>query len=132
MIELTLRLAGEIRQEYEKGVYSNGSKEDLIAYIFAVWSIIKSCTNQDYQIEFVYQPHPAQILAIFLLLGLDAQKKTNQKVEKCMVQISTGEGKSVVLAGLSVFLALVGFDVYEACYSKYLSERDYKQFEILF
>lgn len=38
-----------------------------------------------------------------------------------MVQISTGEGKSVVLAGLSVFLALVGFDVYEACYSQYLS-----------
>ena len=60
------------------------------------------------------------------MLGLDAPKKTNQKVEKCMVQISTGEGKSVVLAGLSVFLALVGFDVYEACYSKYLSERDYK------
>ncbi len=29
-----------------------------------------------------------------------------------MVQISTGEGKSVVLAGISVYLALVGFEVY--------------------
>ena len=26
----------------------------------------------------------------------------------------------------------MGFDVYEACYSKYLSERDYKEFEVLF
>jgi len=50
-----------------------------MAHIFAVWSIIKSSTNEDYQIEFVYQPHPAQILAIFLLLGLDNPKRTGQQ-----------------------------------------------------
>jgi len=60
-------------------VYSNCNKEDLMAHIFAVWSIIKSSTNEDYQIEFVYQPHPAQILAIFLLLGLDSPKKSGQQ-----------------------------------------------------
>lgn len=50
IIEQTLKLAAEIKQEYEKGVYSNCNKEDLVAHIFAVWSIIKSCTNEDYQI----------------------------------------------------------------------------------
>lgn len=49
-----------------------------------------------------------------------------------MIQISTGEGKSVILAALSSYLALVGFEVYEACYSSYLSSRDYKDFENLF
>lgn len=38
-----------------------------------------------------------------------------------MVQVSTGEGKSVILGILSTYLALVGFTVYEACYSNYLS-----------
>lgn len=45
-----------------------------------------------------------------------------------MVQVSTGEGKSVILGILSTYLALIGFNVYEACYSSYLSERDYKDF----
>ena len=49
-----------------------------------------------------------------------------------MVQVSTGEGKSVILGTLSAYLALVGFRVYEACYSQYLSGRDYKDFEDLF
>lgn len=43
-----------------------------------------------------------------------------------MVEVKTGEGKSVVLAVLAAYLALVGFDVYEACYSLYLSQRDFK------
>ncbi len=45
-----------------------------------------------------------------------------------MVQVSTGEGKSVILGALSAYLALIGFKVYEACYSLYLSQRDYKEF----
>jgi hypothetical protein len=34
-----------------------------------------------------------------------------------MVQIGTGEGKSVTLAITSIILALLGIDVYCACYS---------------
>jgi preprotein translocase subunit SecA len=49
-----------------------------------------------------------------------------------MVQVSTGEGKSVILGILSTYLALVGFKVYEACYSQYLSGRDYDDFRSLF
>lgn len=49
-----------------------------------------------------------------------------------MIQVSTGEGKSVILGVLSTYLSLVGFDVYEACYSHYLSKRDYKDFKNFF
>jgi preprotein translocase subunit SecA len=43
-----------------------------------------------------------------------------------------GEGKSVTLAVVSMLLALNGFEVKCACYSKYLSERDYQSFEAMF
>jgi hypothetical protein len=48
------------------------------------------------------------------------------------VQIKTGEGKSVTLAVLSIIFALCDFDVRCACYSLYLSNRDYKAFEAMF
>jgi phage terminase large subunit-like protein len=35
--------------------------------------------------------------------------KKDKTIEKCLVQVSTGEGKSIVLAGLSAYLALIGF-----------------------
>lgn len=41
-----------------------------------------------------------------------------------MAQVGTGEGKSIVLAILSAYFALVGFNVRCSCYSEYLSERD--------
>lgn len=43
-------------------------------------------------------------------------------------QLGTGEGKSILLGGLSCLLALLGFNVYCACYSKHLSSRDYLAF----
>jgi len=49
-----------------------------------------------------------------------------------MIQISTGEGKSIILGILSAYLGLVGFKVYEACYSDYLSQRDKNEFNDLF
>jgi hypothetical protein len=43
-----------------------------------------------------------------------------------------GEGKSVTLAVVSMILALNGFEVKCACYSKHLSDRDYKRFLDIF
>ena len=48
------------------------------------------------------------------------------------MQIRTGEGKSIALGGLSVLLALLGKRVRCVCYSKYLSDRDFKAFRSLF
>ena len=49
-----------------------------------------------------------------------------------VVQIGTGEGKSVTLAVSAMLLSLLGFDADVVCYSEYLSDRDYKSFEKLF
>ncbi len=102
-----------------------------MAYIFAIWTILRADTDENGDISFVYKPHDGQILAIFLLLEFDVSKNSNT-IAKAMVQVSTGEGKSVILAALASYLALVGYEVYEACYSMYLSSRDYKDFEELF
>ena len=48
------------------------------------------------------------------------------------VQIKTGEGKSVTLAVVSIIFALFGYDVSSACYSQYLSQRDYNDFKDIF
>jgi SecA DEAD-like domain len=49
-----------------------------------------------------------------------------------LAQIGTGEGKSIILGVLSTVLALLGLNVSCACYSKYLSTRDYNSFKSLF
>ena len=49
-----------------------------------------------------------------------------------LIQIKTGQGKSVILAVVSIIFALNGFEVNCACYSKYLSTRDFDGFAPLF
>jgi preprotein translocase subunit SecA len=49
-----------------------------------------------------------------------------------LVEIKTGEGKSVVLAVVSIIFALNGFKVNCACSTSYLSARDYESFLPLF
>lgn len=46
-----------------------------------------------------------------------------------LMQIKTGQGKSIILGALSIILGLLGYKVYCVCYSPYLSERDYKSFK---
>lgn len=49
-----------------------------------------------------------------------------------MVQIGTGEGKSITLAVTAIIFALYGIEVSCACYSDYLSRRDYADFASMF
>ncbi len=49
-----------------------------------------------------------------------------------MIEILTGEGKSIVIGICCAIFALVGFEVHSVCYSKYLSERDENKFKELF
>jgi preprotein translocase subunit SecA len=49
-----------------------------------------------------------------------------------LVQIETGEGKSITLAVTAIVLALLGIDVYCVCNSELLCERDYLAFKPLF
>ena len=49
-----------------------------------------------------------------------------------VVEIGTGEGKSVTLAVSAMLLSLLGFEVDVVCYSDYLSERDFESFQNMF
>jgi preprotein translocase subunit SecA len=64
----------------------------------------------------------AQVIAIILIFEEDHKSNGSKS---CLLEIQTGEGKSIVLAGLACFLALKGYKVYQLCYSKYLVKRDY-------
>lgn len=123
---------------------------ELIANIFALWTIknmehfneMKNIAAKDEERKtYLMQPHAAQVIAIFRMLGLGYQKTkktwldTVAKINGPMnnlVQIGTGEGKSVTLAVTAAVLALLGIDVNCASYSEYLSNRDYQAFLPIF
>jgi preprotein translocase subunit SecA len=44
-------------------------------------------------------------------------------------EVKTGEGKSLILVVAAAVLALLEFEVRVACYSKFLSERDFNEFK---
>jgi uncharacterized protein (DUF1330 family) len=116
----------------------------VLAYVFAYWTLSKlyskprvsmvetsqevaAAQQQTLNREELLQPHAAQIIAILRLLGLDTGSMVNH-----LAQVKTGEGKSVTLAVASIVLAMHGCIVDCACYSQYLSDRDYSAFSGLF
>lgn len=58
------------------------------------------------------------------LLSIDTTT-TAMPIENHLVQVKTGEGKSIILGITSCFLGLLGFFVDCCCYSSYLSQRDF-------
>jgi len=73
--------------------------------------------------QYIIQPHPIQFLCLFRLI----ESNCNQ-----LIEILTGEGKSVILGIGAIYYALTGYEVTCTSYSEYLSERDYADFEKLF
>ena len=122
----------------EKEINWNGniknSIQDFIALIFALWTIMNASTffeldqNDEDKESYLFMPHAAQILSILRIFGCG----DGNNLQNNLVQIGTGEGKSVTLAITSSIFALLGFDVYCACYSEYLSNRDFESFRTLF
>ena len=107
--------------------------------------------------NYLLTPHPGQIISIFRLLGIGfcefREKKSNaiirtfnylrdkekeytkvikNKLQNNLVQVGTGEGKSLILAVTSCVLVLLGAEVSCVCYSDYLSSRDYDSFKPIF
>eukprot|EP00041_Stephanoeca_diplocostata_P038836 m.1559437 g.1559437 ORF g.1559437 m.1559437 type:complete len:2778 (+) comp25276_c0_seq3:118-8451(+) len=118
----------------------------LVAKACAVWSLEKSPRGDGGEVTVFLQPHAAQILAIFRLLELDCTTPTSLfstlvkkligsgtgKPPNHLAQVKTGQGKSVILGVTALVLAVMGYTVDCACYSKYLSERDMEDFEPIF
>ncbi|XP_065663342.1 uncharacterized protein LOC136085801 [Hydra vulgaris] len=146
---------------FEKNIWDENDRKKmsiLVASIFALWTLqnaeyyneMEGIENQD---SYLLTPHPSQVISIFRMLGfgymeikqvkgiIDTFKSvvsneklyvSNDKLQNNLVQVGTGEGKSLILAVVSCVLSLIGFDVSCACYSEYLSSRDYKSFLPLF
>ena len=53
-------------------------------------------------------------------------------LEAKLLQLLTGEGKSIILGILSSLFGFLGYNVDVVCYSPYLSNRDEKAFIPLF
>lgn len=91
----------------------------------------------------ILQPHPAQIIGIFRLFGIDQDPSDNLNVtdilseslkylKNHLAEIHTGEGKSLVMAVTAMILAAMGYKVDCACYSQYLTQRDFQRFAQMF
>ena len=121
-------------QQKRKGIWTNDVENaavTLIEYTFAIWTLQHS---KEYFMAgkdklYLMQPKVAQIVSILRILSIDV---SGNELKRHLVEIGTGEGKSLTFAVTSAILALLGYDVSCACYSKYLSDRDYKAFENLF
>ena len=126
---------------------------NLMANVFAWWTLNKMSTyvihraREEDQVEdgegdagqppswrkSVMHPLPSQVVAVMLFFhGAKVSADGVLELSRQFLQIPTGEGKSVLLGVSSTILALLGFNVDCACYSAYLSSRDYKSFRPMF
>ncbi len=101
---------------------------ELLGLICSEWTFLsaRKCPN-GLETKYVLQPHCVQILGILRLLAVDEDNLTNN-----LIQINTGEGKSIAIGFTAIVLAKLGFKVCVVCYSSYLSMRDHKAFAELF
>ncbi|CAF2540249.1 unnamed protein product [Rotaria sp. Silwood2] len=137
LIADTKLFAGDIKQNSDHIVWNftiRNKVPKLVAHIFALWTLQNAhyyfeATEVNNRNSYLFQPHAAQVISIFRMLGIGDSK---EELSNNLVQIGTGEGKSITLGATASILALLGFDVSCACYSEYLSQRDYTAFLSLF
>ncbi|CAL6089204.1 Helicase-related_protein [Hexamita inflata] len=132
MFGTNFKLEIQKRVKYQKQ-YSVEEKIDLLTLIFAYWTLSLSSKNisdinDESSRKKLVQPHAAQLVAIFSLLGII----NNNEITNQLIQVLTGEGKSVILAITATVLAIMGYEVNCVCYSNYLSQRDFKDFTNIF
>ena len=117
---------------------------EILAGVFATFTIIRSgeCfrrfkesseedasnTSTDAK-TLLFRPHSIQIIAILRLLGIGS---SGHFLPNHIMEVRTGEGKSIILGALATVLALLGFRVKCVCYSEHLSERDNELFKDVF
>ncbi|CAF3605157.1 unnamed protein product [Rotaria sp. Silwood1] len=137
LISKTKLIVGDMKQISKQIVWDTVIRDkvpNLAAHIFALWTLQHAhhyfeAEDLDDRNNYLLQPHAAQVISIFRMLGIDDEQ---EGLSNTLVQIRTGEGKSVTLGVTACILALLGFHVSCACYSEYLSQRDYSAFLSLF
>ena len=114
----------------------------LLAGIFAYYTVSKSgdsfnsigASEDENGItidakEILITPHSIQVLTILRLLGCADSEDT---LKNHLMQIGTGEGKSIVLGALATLFGVLDYPVRCVCYSEYLSSRDFNDFKDIF
>ncbi|KAL4467243.1 hypothetical protein ABPG72_005868 [Tetrahymena utriculariae] len=102
----------------------------LLPQICACWTLLNFKQDLDCDNPVYKELHASQIYSVMILLGF--QNKNNKQIDNQLIQVSTGEGKSIILGILSTILALLGYNIKVVCYSYHLSDRDFKDFQNLF
>ncbi|CAB9511747.1 expressed unknown protein [Seminavis robusta] len=117
-----------------------GALPQILAGIFAMFTVIKSgesynrikesSSDENLGDNLLMKPHNIQVLTLLHLLGCGNDAENGLKNQ--LMQIRTGEGKSMILGAAAAALGLLGFKVRCVCYSEYLSARDWSLFESVF
>ncbi|CAF3928132.1 unnamed protein product [Rotaria sp. Silwood2] len=153
LITQTKALVATVTQKPNTIIWDHSFRDkipELLAYIFAVWTLkntqhYNALRGIESARAYLLMPHVAQVLAIFRILGIGYKKYAKIKESKKsltgkisddlinnLVEIRTGEGKSVVMAVTACVFALIGVDVNCSCYSEVLSARDKNDFASVF
>ncbi|KAL4481677.1 hypothetical protein ABPG74_007766 [Tetrahymena malaccensis] len=114
----------------------------MLAQVCAYWTLDESGEQKKGKKNIFKSPHYTQIISIIMLLGIHKETGFWQGVSRYfvnknefknqLIEILTGEGKSIALGFCSITLALLGCEVDVVCYSSYLSKRDNNDFRKLF
>ncbi|KAL4491308.1 hypothetical protein ABPG72_021694 [Tetrahymena utriculariae] len=99
---------------------------ELLSLISSAWTIL----NNEDQSKTMKYIHKVQIVAIMRILNIDLEQQS--KLQNHVLEIKTGEGKSIIIGISAIVFALIGFNIDCCCYSQYLSERDQKDFQSFF
>jgi len=67
------------------------------------------------QEDVLFTPHTIQILTVLCLMGCG---DSNETLYNHLMQINTGEGKSIILGAMATIFGLLGFNVRCVCYSQ--------------
>ncbi|VEU39667.1 unnamed protein product [Pseudo-nitzschia multistriata] len=114
---------------------------ELIAGVFSLFTILKSGDSynrlQDApngqsvdSSKLLMKPHNIQILTLLCMFGCGTSDSSSLRSQ--LMQIRTGEGKSMILGAAATIFGLLGFQVRCICYSEYLSSRDFELFRDVF
>jgi hypothetical protein len=112
----------------------------ILAGVFALFTVLKSgasynrlessAETSEIGEKLLMKPHNIQVLTLLCMFGCG--QLSQESLESQLIQIRTGEGKSMILGAAATVLGLLGFRVRCVCYSDYLSRRDYRLFEVVF
>eukprot|EP00957_Ditylum_brightwellii_P064563 4899327-Ditylum_brightwellii.AAC.1 len=119
LVQRTVGIADQFRPLDCDSGWSREVKDqipNILAGVFAVFTIRKSGDSYNRLVEsdtsgmsknLLMKPHNIQVLTLLSLFGCGSSSSSNLNSQ--LMQIRTGEGKSMILGAAAVILALLGF-----------------------